>query len=82
MENEKRPCSGTFCPMNRNCDSRECKLYSECDYYSPLADTSGMDAVIDMAMKQFEIAESNRKKLEILFNSYVSQYMSIFGTLK
>lgn len=77
-ETKKRPCSGTFCVMNRNFDASECKLVDECDHYMPLADMSGMEAVVDMAMLQFNIDEKDRNKLEILFNAYVSQYMAEF----
>ncbi len=41
----------------------------------PKMDTSGMDAVIDMAMNIFQIDDDGRKKLEILFTAYTSEYM-------
>lgn len=78
MDKAKRKCSGTLCPMNRNFDASECNLAGECDYYTPLADTSGMESVVDMAIKQFRIEEKDRKKLQILFNAYASEYMAVF----
>lgn len=82
MDKQKRPCSGTFCPMNRNFDASECNLAGDCEYYMPMADMSGMEVVIDMAIKQFGIEENQRNKLKILFNAYVSQYMAEFCRLQ
>ena len=41
----------------------------------PKMDTSGMEAVVDMAMKLFQIDDDGRKKLEILFTAYTNEYM-------
>ena len=68
--------------MNKGFDTGACELGNECEHYMPMADTSGMESVIDMAIKQFGIEESQRKKLEILFNAYVSQYMAEFCRLR
>lgn len=81
VDKAKRPCSGTFCPMNRNFDVGKCNLAGECEYYMPLADTSRMESVIDMAIKIFDLKEEDRHKLDILFNIYVSQYMAEFCCL-
>lgn len=80
-KSDKPKCSGTFCPFNRNYDASECNLAGNCDYYMPVADMSGMEAVIDMAIKQFCIDESGREKLRILFNAYVAEYMRVFCRL-
>ncbi len=68
--------------MCKGFDTSACKLYSECENYMPMADTRGMESVLDMAIKQFGIEESQRKKLEILFSAYVSQYMAEFCRLR
>lgn len=75
---EKPKCSGTLCPFNRIGPASECKPIDECKYYMPVADMSGMESVIDMAMKQFNIDDPERQKLKILFDAYVSQYMATF----
>lgn len=79
MKENKRPCSGTFCQMPSSHDKEKCKFIGECSDYTPLADTGGMEAVIDMAIKQFNLDdEKDRAKLHILFDAYVSQYMAAF----
>lgn len=78
---DKPKCSGTLCPFNRIGPASECKSTEGCEYYMPVADTSGMEAVIDMAISQFGIEESDREKVRILFNAYVSEYMRVFCKL-
>lgn len=78
---DKPKCSGTFCPLNYTVDISQCELYEKCEHYTPLADMSGMESVVDVAMKQFNIEKSERQKLKILFDSYVSQYMATFCRL-
>ena len=75
---DKPKCSGTFCPFNRIGPASECKSIDDCDYYIPVADISGMEAVIDMAIKQFGIDEAEKEKLRILFNAYIAEYMRVF----
>lgn len=79
---KKMPCSGLFCVMNRNFNCENCKLYDDCPQYTPKTDYSGLNAVIDIAMKNFDIDESRRNELNILFNSYVTQYLAIICRLK
>lgn len=73
---DKLKCSGTFCHMAREYDTEACDLFGECEYYSPIADMSGAEEVIDMTMELFDIKDEDRKKLEILFNAYVSQWQA------
>lgn len=55
----------------------ECKCTESCEWYTPVADFSGMELVVDIAAKQFGLeSESDKQKLRILFNAYVSQYIS------
>lgn len=78
---DKPKCSGVRCSMNRNFKAEECELLDQCDYYTPVfqsANMSGMDAVIDMAIKQFGIDRAEKEKLRILFNAYVAEYMRVF----
>ncbi len=75
---KKMPCSGLFCCINRNFEPSECLLYDECEFYTPEKDFSGLDAIIEMAEKEFNItSESQKKKLKILFNAYVAEYLAI-----
>lgn len=76
----KRKCSGTFCKIQHDTiNVNECQCTETCPDFSPITDMSGMDAVIDMAAKQFGLeADNDRQKLRILFNAYVSQYMAVF----
>lgn len=75
---DKPKCSGTFCPLNHTVDISQCELYEKCEHYMPLADISGMEAVVDMTIKQFGIDEAEKEKLRILFNAYVAEYMRVF----
>lgn len=68
--------------MNRNFKCEDCKLYDDCSQYTPMPDYSGLNAVIDITMKNFDIDESKRNELNILFNSYVTQYLAITCKLK
>lgn len=78
MSNKKRKCSGSRCPMQHNTvDVGECEYTDMCEYYTPVTDLSGMEAVIDMAIKQFGLeSDSDKQKLRILFNAYVFQYVA------
>lgn len=84
---DKPKCSGNFCVINRNPKYVEdCKLLDKCYYYkpvhtSPVSNTSRMEAVVDMAIEQFDVNEEDRAKLEILFNAYVTEYMKEFCKL-
>lgn len=73
---KKNKCSGTFCEMQYPYDVENCELYESCKNYMPLADMSGTEEVIKMTMELFDIHECERKKLEILFNAYVSQWQA------
>lgn len=74
---KKIPCSGLFCEVQRNFKCENCTLYEDCPQYTPKPDYSGLDAVIDITMKNFDIDKSRRNELSILFNSYVTQYIAI-----
>lgn len=78
MNGKKRKCSGSRCPMQSTTMSvSECQCTDTCPDYTPLADFSGMDAVIDMAIKQFGLeSDADKQKMRILFNAYVGQYIS------
>ena len=78
MDEKKRKCSGSRCPMQHNTvNVGDCQFTDTCEWYTPAADYSGMEDVIDMASKQFRIeGDSNKQKLRILFNAYVSQYVA------
>lgn len=75
---EKIKCSGIRCPMQHNTVSVEtCQCTDTCPDYTPVADFSGMDAVVEMAAKQFGIENAkDKQKLKILFNAYVGQYVA------
>lgn len=75
---KKRKCSGSRCPMQHGTvNVEECKCADACEYYTPVTDLSGMEAVIDMGIKQFGLeSDSDKQKLRILFNAYVSQYVA------
>lgn len=75
---EKNPCSGVKCCMQRNFKPSECVLFDECQFYTPEKDFSGLDAIIEMAEKEFNITSENQKnKLRILLNAYVAEYLAI-----
>lgn len=78
MSDKKRKCSGSHCPMQHNTiDVGECNFADTCEWYTPAADFSGMESVIDMAIKQFGLeSDADKQKMQILFNAYVSQYIS------
>lgn len=81
MEN-KMPCSGKQCPMNYPFDVKSCKEYDKCRWYIPEKDFSRLDAVIELAEKEFDITDNKQKeKLKILFNAYVTAYLSIYCTI-
>jgi len=78
MEKKQQKCSGSLCPMQHgeiNVD--ECECTDTCPYYMPITDFGGMEAVIDMAIKQFSLeSDSDKRKLKILLNAYVSEYIA------
>lgn len=82
MSNEKQHCSGTCCPMQyTTINIKSCKCVDTCDWYTPVRDFSSMEAVIEIAAKQFGIVDdSDKQKLRILFNAYVAQYLSMMTT--
>ena len=79
MSNEKKHCSGIHCPMQHTTmNTKSCKCVDTCDWYTPVQDFNSMEAVIEIAAKQFGIVEdSDKQKLRILFNAYVVQYLSM-----
>lgn len=79
---KKMHCTGLWCTMNRDFNTEDCKLYDKCPQYTPKKDFTRLDAVIEIAEKEFNITDDKQKeKLRILFNAYVSAYMSLFCTL-
>lgn len=79
MSNKKKNCSGAHCPMQHTTMStKSCKCVDTCDWYTPVKDCSSMEAVIEIAAKQFGIVDDGGKqKLRILFDAYVAQYLSV-----
>ena len=75
---EKRKCSGIFCRMQRSTiNPAQCNCTETCPDFTPAADFSKMEAVIELAEKQFGIEdEKDKEKLRILFNAYVGQYVA------
>lgn len=78
MSEAKRKCSGSRCPMQAGkINVSECQCTDTCEWYTPAADFSDMETVIDMAVKQFGLeSDGDRQKLRILFNAYVSAYVA------
>lgn len=78
MSNKNRKCSGSKCPMQHSTmNVGECKCTDTCEWYTPVSDFSGMEAVIDMAIKQFGLeSDADKQKIRILFNAFVGQYIS------
>lgn len=78
MSERKRKCSGRNCPMQHNTmNVGECKCTDTCEWYTPVADFSDMEAVLDMAVKQFDLKdECDKQKMHILLNAYVSAYVA------
>lgn len=78
MSNKTRKCSGSRCPMQHSTmNVGECKCTDTCEWYTPVSDFSGMEAVIDMAIKQFGLeSDADKQKIRILFNAYIVQYIS------
>lgn len=78
MSGKKPKCSGSCCPMQHNTmNVSECKCTDTCEWYTPATDFSGMEAVIDMAIKQFGLeSDEDKQKMRILFSAYVIQYIS------
>lgn len=68
MNDKKRKCSGSRCPMqSTTMNVSECQCTDTCPDYTPFMDFSGMDAVIDIAIKQFGLeSDADRKKMQVL----------------
>lgn len=78
----KNKCSGLFCEMQAPHDTDKCELVDTCKHYTPVADTSAMELVIDMMIKQFGLDEEKDKDtLRILCNTYVAQYIAMCNSL-
>lgn len=52
---EKRKCSGIRCPINNPFDTANCKGIDDCQFYTAELDFSGIEAVIDLIIKTFDL---------------------------
>lgn len=72
-----KKCSGINCPMQSPFDPKKCNAMETCKNYTPVLDTSGMDAVVDLTIKAFGLKEEDKQKLQIMFQAYVVEYTKL-----
>lgn len=73
----KRKCSGIYCPMAHPFDRKNCQCTETCEHYWPEFDTSAMEALLDIAIKQFDLNTKDRDRVKALFDAYAVQYYAM-----
>lgn len=78
MNDKKRKCSGSRCPMQSTTMSvSECQCTDTCPWYTPISSFDRMELVLDMAAEYFGMeSDKEREILKIFFNAYLSQYIA------